>query len=44
MLRAKEKYFSGVIDKVKMANEKPAYQLSLISEYGKFIKNNIIIT
>jgi len=42
MLRAKEKYFSGVIEKVQMANGKPAYQLNSLSIQAKFIKNKIL--
>lgn len=42
MLRAKEEYFSGVIEKVEMANEKSAYQLTHISNQGNFIKNKIL--
>ena len=42
MLRAKEKYFEGVINKVQMSNNEPAYQLKSISEQGQFIKDNIL--
>ena len=41
ILRAKEKYFFDVIEKVEMADGKPAYQLKEISEMGSFIKNKV---
>lgn len=41
ILRAKEKYFKDVIEKVEMADGKVAYQLSDIKEIGNYIKNVI---
>lgn len=42
ILRAKEKYFSEIIEKFEMADGKSAYQLKEISEIGTFIKNKVL--
>lgn len=42
ILRAKEKHFSEVIEKVEMKNDKQAYQLKEVAEMGAFIKSKIL--
>jgi hypothetical protein len=42
ILRATEKHFSEVMEKVEMADGKPAYQLKEVSEIGAFIKNKVL--
>ena len=41
-LRAKEKYFNEVIDKVEMDDGNPAYQLKEISEMETYIRDKIL--
>lgn len=41
IFRAREKYFEGIIEVMKMANEDTSYQLSEINEIGQFIRIKI---